>query len=286
MVSITLFERLRSQFKKLIANLGLKKQFKATFNPSRVTHSKSTPSQTERIESAQEVIEALALLGAEDPQSLFSSQPSLSDPSRATRDIHDSEISDHIESMPSNSSLAQELASLIELDQQTTLEFTAQEENSPRQVATCLFSSGPHHLSLRASAWEVVCMTLKLAKVFSKERCLELAHEGGCLSVLELQQIKQHIEQILLKSMEQGDYLFADLTLSDLNPLEAFKEGDVRRDDYVDRKSLRQMIHFIQEVRSITTVRRLQWRHAHRPVPTGDPNLLQRVKRSQRKESH
>ena len=112
---------------------------------------------------------------------------------------------------------------------------------------TVLLSTSHHHLSVRSYAWEVICITLKLAKVFSRERCLEYQVSGGPLSRLDLQKIKIHIQTILLVSMQSGDYLMSDLTLCDSPPEEAFIEGDPRCYFYVDRLTLNQIIYFIDE---------------------------------------
>jgi hypothetical protein len=148
--------------------------------------------------------------------------------------------------------------------------------------ATILLSSGSLNVSLRASAWEIMCVTFKLAKVFPHERCHELSEEGGSLTLLELQYIKTHIEEVLLKSMERGDYLFSDLSLSDLPPTEAFREGDARRTHYLDRESLTLITSLAREARSTVTVRRLQWRSARTLVPIGDVEVERRTERSAR----
>jgi len=186
---------------------------------------------------------------------------------------------------PSTSSaLADELAPLIELSQRQSspreqhtedlgaedigAETMGREGGAPlsrARSATVLLSSGAQHLSLRASAWEVLWVTLKLAKVFPRERCEALSGEGGALSVLEMQQIKQHIEQVLFKSMEGGDYLFRDLSLSDLPPSEAFSVGDPRREEHLDRATLLQLTSLTRELKAAVLVRRLQWRVSPTP---------------------
>ena len=125
---------------------------------------------------------------------------------------------------------------------------------------TVLLSTSHHHLSIRSYAWEVICITLKLAKVFSNERCLEYQVSGGSLSMLDLQKLKIHIQTILLASMESGDYLMSDLTLCDSPPQEAFIAGDPRCYFYVDRLTLNQIVYFIEEARGAARVRRLTWK--------------------------
>ena len=125
---------------------------------------------------------------------------------------------------------------------------------------TVHLSTSHHHLSIRSYAWEVICITLKLAKVFSNERCLEYQVSGGSLSILDLQKLKIHIQTILLASMESGDYLMSDLTLCDSPPKEAFIEGDPRCYFYVDRLTLNQLVYFIEEARGAARVRRLTWK--------------------------
>ena len=178
-----------------------------------------------------------------------------------------------------SSSLADELAPLIELSEQQSASEEQRADDlgagaqgregraplSRARSATVLLSSGAQHLSLRASAWEVLWVTLKLAKVFSRERCEALSGEGGALSVLEMQQIKQHIEQVLFKSMEGGDYLFRDLSLSDLPPSEAFSVGDPRREEHLDRATLLQLTSLTRELKAAVLVRRLQWRVSPAP---------------------
>ena len=123
-----------------------------------------------------------------------------------------------------------------------------------------LLSTSHNHLSIRSYAWEVICITLKLAKVFSNERCLEYQVSGGHLSMLDLQKLKVHIQTILLASMESGDYLMSDLTLCDSPPQEAFIAGDPRCYFYVDRLTLNQIVYFIEEARGAARVRRLTWK--------------------------
>jgi hypothetical protein len=122
-----------------------------------------------------------------------------------------------------------------------------------------LISSGREHLNMKASAWEVLWITLKLAKVFPHDVCLQMMSSGGKLSVLDLQKIRFHIKHILFASMERGDYLMPDLTLSDLHPLEAFAEGDSRREQFLDRQSLDHFILLISDARREVSVRWLTW---------------------------
>ena len=92
----------------------------------------------------------------------------------------------------------------------------------PVRTQTILLSTKNSHLSLHACMWEVLCITLKLAKVFPYERCLALQSGGDTLTLLELQKIKIHIETVLFPYMEEGDYLMSDLTLCDQHPEKAF----------------------------------------------------------------
>ncbi len=123
-----------------------------------------------------------------------------------------------------------------------------------------LLRADPVQCSLPASAWEVLCITLKLAKVFPLDQCLALQTTGGVLDLVELHKVRFHIEVILLPSMEPGDYLMPDLSLADQHPEQAFLEGDPRRNQYVNRGTLEQLIAFIQEVKSHVTIRRVTWR--------------------------
>lgn len=262
---ITRFKQLKTQLTEgFNAALGAQRLLKST-RPSQATR-KRTDQRAEQ--GAREVLEALALLGAEPPPDPTALGDTLEPPS---------------ERGPEARLLHEELALLITLDQAPS-----EPQANPAMVAdrgrsaSVLLSSSGQHLSFRASAWEVLCMTLKLAKVFPRERCQGLAQDGGALSVLELQQVKQHIDHVLLKSMERGDYLFADLSLSDLSPQEAFKEGDPRREEHLDRASLLQLTAFAREARGTVMVRRLQWRSLGAPLQTGDPNAIQRAKRAQR----
>lgn len=123
-----------------------------------------------------------------------------------------------------------------------------------------LLRADPVQCSIPAIAWEVLCITLKLAKVFPADRCLALQTSGGKLDLMELHKVKFHIEVILLASMEPGDYLMPDLSLADQHPEQAFLEGDPRRDKYISRSTLDQIVSFINEVKGHVTVRRVTWR--------------------------
>ena len=122
---------------------------------------------------------------------------------------------------------------------------------------------------MRASAWGVVCVTLKLAKVLPRERCLEL-QAGGSLSVLEQQKVRQHLEVIILPALEGGDFLLSDLSISDEHPERTLLPGDPRREDFVERVTLEQLVGFIKDSRGAASVRRLQWGGARAAAPTGD----------------
>ena len=125
-----------------------------------------------------------------------------------------------------------------------------------------LLTTGTEHLSLRVSAWEVLCITLKLAKVFSADRCLSLQTVGGELNVAELSKVRFHIEVILLASMEPTDFLMPDLTLADQHPEDAFLEGDPRRETFLDYPTLNRLIMLIKEAKSPLRARRVSWRHS------------------------
>jgi len=125
-----------------------------------------------------------------------------------------------------------------------------------------LLSTGTEHLSLRVSAWEVLCITLKLAKIFPADRCLLLQTVGGELNLADLSKIRFHIEVILLASMEPTDFLMPDLTLSDQHPEEAFLEGDPRRKTFLDYATLTRLITLIKEAHSPLRVRRVSWQHS------------------------
>ena len=122
-----------------------------------------------------------------------------------------------------------------------------------------LLSTGSEHLSLQASAWEVLCITLKLAKVFPRDRCLELQTVGGELNLLELTKVRFHIEVILLPSMEPTDFLMPDLTLSDQHPEEAFLEGDPRRKTFLDYATLTRLVSLAKDARAPLKARRMTW---------------------------
>ena len=121
-------------------------------------------------------------------------------------------------------------------------------------------STGAEHLSLKPSAWEVLCITLKLAKVFPLDRCLALQTTGGELSVLDLTRIRFHIEVVLMSSMESTDYLMPDLTISDQPPEHAFLAGDPRRESFLDYATLSRLITLIKDARAPVRVRRVAWR--------------------------
>jgi len=292
--SITLFKQLSAQLTRARRGLVIGQLINA--KPTRPAQlSAPSKGRSGEEEGAQDVLEALALLSAPP-----SSSPELAGGAQGQQGLRDEhgqrEASALLEGVgrldnqrPDASqetegpSLASELEALIQLDQAP--KEPDQSVSSPLErgrSATVLLSAGTQHLSVRASAWEVLCVTLKLAKVLPKDRCLRLAKEGGSLSVLELQQVRQHAEHVLLKSMERGDYLFADLSLSDLDPQEAFKEGDPRREEHLDRASLTQLTRFAMDARTAVMVRRLQWRQLGGPTQTGDPDALQRAKRAQR----
>lgn len=122
-----------------------------------------------------------------------------------------------------------------------------------------LIRAGTVQCTLPSPAWEVLWITLKLAKVFSADRCLAYQTAGGELSLLELQKIRFHIELILLSSMEPGDYLMPDLCMTDQHPSEAFLVGDPRREQFTDRPTLERLVQFIQEARGQAQVRRISW---------------------------
>ena len=123
-----------------------------------------------------------------------------------------------------------------------------------------LLRADPVQCSLPARAWEVLCITLKLAKVFPTDRCLALQTTGGTIDLIELHKVKFHIEVILLASMEPGDFLMPDLSLADQHPEQAFLEGDPRREHFIARATLEQIVTFIEEVKGHVTVRRVTWR--------------------------
>lgn len=123
-----------------------------------------------------------------------------------------------------------------------------------------LLSVGSDQLSLTVSAWEVLCITLKLAKVFPHDRCLALQTSGGRLDLFELTKVRFHIEVILLKSMEPTDFLMPDLTLADQDPSEAFLEGDPRREQFLDYSTLTRIIALIKDAQSPLNARRVSWR--------------------------
>jgi|LauGreDrversion4_2_1035121.scaffolds.fasta_scaffold191702_1 hypothetical protein len=147
----------------------------------------------------------------------------------------------------------------------------------PPAAALTLISSGSQHLSLRSSAWAVVCVTLKLAKVLPADRCLELM-SGGSLSVLEQQKVRQHLEVVVLPALEPGDFLLSDLSISDEDPARALLPGDPRCGEYVERATLEQLVGFIHESRGAASVRRLQWAHpSARPAHPHHPHRSQDI---------
>ena len=130
----------------------------------------------------------------------------------------------------------------------------------PKSASQSFLISGSNtHLNIGACSWEVLWITLKLAKVFPKERCIEMQVDGGQLSVLDLHKIRMHIKHVLFMSMQSGDYLMSDLTLSDIHPEEAFIDGDPRRYQFLDRDVLDQLLFFITEIKGSVSARRLMW---------------------------
>ena len=125
-----------------------------------------------------------------------------------------------------------------------------------------LLSTGTEHLSLQVSGWEVLCITLKLAKVFPADRCLELQTTGGEINLLDLAKVRFHIEVILLSSMEPTDFLMPDLTLADQHPKEAFLAGDPRRDSFLDYATLTRLVTLAKDASAPLKVRRMSWRHS------------------------
>ena len=134
------------------------------------------------------------------------------------------------------------------------------------RVDAFLLRADPVQCMMPACAWEVLCITLKLAKVFPADRCLALQTSGGMLNLIELHKIRFHIEVILLASMEPGAYLMPDLCLSDQHPSQAFLEGDSRREHFVDRPTLERLVSFIQEAHVHVQVRRVSWRPSPRKL--------------------
>ena len=122
-----------------------------------------------------------------------------------------------------------------------------------------LLSVDTDQLNLNVSAWEVLCITLKLAKVFPQDRCLALQTSGGVIDLFELTKVRFHIEVILLRSMEPSDFLMPDLTLADQEPSEAFLEGDPRREHYLDYATLTRVIALIKDAAAPLKVRRVSW---------------------------
>lgn len=115
-------------------------------------------------------------------------------------------------------------------------------------------SSGSLYLLVSTTEWEVLCITLRLAKVFSPSRCLALQTEGGTLSQNELQNMSQHIADVLLPAMEENDFLMPDLTLSDHHPRLAFLEGDPRRTQFLTYSALQRLHMFSRSAREVTRV--------------------------------
>jgi hypothetical protein len=128
-----------------------------------------------------------------------------------------------------------------------------------KRAQTMIISQPPMHLSIQGCAWEILWITLKLAKVFPSPQCDQQKFQGGSLSVYDLQKIRMHIEHVLFTTMESGDYLMADLSLSDSDPTVAFIEGDPRRTHYLDRSTLHRLISFIKEAKATVLVRGLSW---------------------------
>ena len=125
-----------------------------------------------------------------------------------------------------------------------------------------LLSTGSTHLSLSVSAWEVLCITLKLAKVFPSDRCLALQTVGGEMNLVEVASIRFHIEVILLASMESTDFLMPDLTLADQHPQEAFLEGDPRREAFIDYATLKRLVSLMRDAHAPLRARRVAWRRS------------------------
>ena len=52
-----------------------------------------------------------------------------------------------------------------------------------------------------------------------------------------------------------------DLTLADQHPMEAFLEGDPRRDTFLDYATLARLVTLAKDARAPLKVRRMSWRH-------------------------
>ena len=126
------------------------------------------------------------------------------------------------------------------------------------RIEAFTLTSGHALLSIGVSEWEVLCITLRLAKVFESSRALSLQTEGGQLTLNEFTQLLHHVEVVLLPAMETGDFLMPDLTLSDQAPHLAFLEGDPRRDRFLSRKTLDRLFFFAGEARQTTLIRRVR----------------------------
>ena len=164
------------------------------------------------------------------------------------------EISTPSQSTASKDTLSKDHA----LDKPVPQSFT-DKKIAPKPKLPMLISSASLHLSIAASAWEILWITLKLAKVFPHTQCIHQQTHGGELSIYDLQKIRMHIQHVLFMSMESGDFLMHDLTLSDVDPQVAFMPGDIRQTHYLDRASLDRLLAFIQQVTGNVVVRPLRW---------------------------
>ncbi len=129
------------------------------------------------------------------------------------------------------------------------------------KTGSILLKSGTETLNLRVESWEVLCITLKLAKIFDATRIEKLIQTPDILNIRELIQIKTHIETIIFAVMASQDYLMSDLSISDTHPREAFiREDDPRRVEFIDRRSLNLFILFVKSARFPASVQKLHWK--------------------------
>lgn len=133
-------------------------------------------------------------------------------------------------------------------------------QNTPKR-GMILLRSGKEFLRLKTENWRVLCTSLKLAKTFDAQKISDLTLGKSQLTVRELWMIRTHIETILFAVMCSGDYLLSDLSISDSHPSEALVlPDDPRKFEFIDRKTLEQIVFFSKNAHYPISVQMLLWR--------------------------
>ena len=116
---------------------------------------------------------------------------------------------------------------------------------------------GRRSLALSGGAWQIIWVTLRLARTLPPARCDDLEMGAGVLSLGELRRVATHLEEILAETLRPGEFLMRDLTLTDLPPMLAFPLGDPRREIFLDWESLSALQSFFASARDAVTVERV-----------------------------